>query len=184
MDQLPLSITVDIALLAIFLSFVTGLKYAVSNDFVRTRFIMTSFFIFIVMTLSVSFWQYTGATLPFTVPAMLLGIYLGYKLGVTTERQKLHEEGLRYYMAHFAHIHFEDLQSLSWWSVINFYTVMGGLLLINLLGLSTVIFRGAQNWAIFTSAIGAFLLGTIVPYIIHLWSIRTAHTKSSTARER
>jgi len=94
---------------------------------------------------------------------------------VRTAEEKLHAQGLRYYMKHFAHIHAFDLQNLTWWSVINFYTVMGGLLMINLVGLSNVIFDGAEGWAIATSAVGAFLIGTIIPYLFHLWSIR-AHT--------
>jgi hypothetical protein len=171
MDQLPASITLDIALLAVFLSFITALKYAIPSNFVRTRLIMTSFFCFIVLTLSISFWHYAMATLPYTVPAWAVGLLLGYALGVTTERQKLASQGVQYYMEHFAHIHFSDIKNLTWWSVVNFYSVMGGLLLINLVGLSTVIFKDVEPLAIATCVVGAFLLGTILPYLAHLWTI-------------
>lgn len=183
MDQLPLSITASIALLTLFLCFAVGLKYAVLGNFERTRLVMTSFFFFIVLTLTISFWQYRAASLPYTIPAALLGMALGYALGVRTEQQKLKTHGIRHYMRHFAHVHFNDFKSLNWWSVINFYSVAGGLLLINLIGLSTVIFGGDQQSAVRTSMVGAFLLGTIVPYLFHLWSIKAPHHTRSTTSE-
>jgi uncharacterized protein YneF (UPF0154 family) len=183
MDQLPISITLVIALLTIFLCFTVGIKYAVKGNFMRTRLIMTSFFFFIVATLTISFWDYRMASLPYTVPAALVGIVLGYVLAVRTEQKKLKSHGIEHYMEHFAHVHFHDFASLNWWSFINFYTVMGGLLLINLVGLSTVIFGGDGQSAIRTSMVGAFLLGTIVPYLIHLWSIKAPHHASSTTNE-
>jgi hypothetical protein len=76
MEQLPGSITITVLLLTIFLSFITALKYAVANDFMRKRLIMTSFFFFIIATLTVSFWEYALATLPFTIPACLIGALL------------------------------------------------------------------------------------------------------------
>ncbi len=115
MNQLPVSITVTVAVLTIFLCFITALKYAVPNNFVRTRLIMTSFFFFIVTTLTISFWQFALATLPYTIPVFLIGCVLGYVLGVQTERQKLNAQGLDYYMQHFAHIHVHDIKSLTWW---------------------------------------------------------------------
>ncbi len=171
MNELPLSVIVVLAVLTLFLSYTLVLKYAVQNRFVRTRLVMTSFFCFIVVTLTVSFWQYTLATLPFTIPATLGGIVVGYVVGVREAERKLAMQGLNYYMEHFAHVHLDDVAEFNWWSLINFYSVMGGLLLINLVGLSNVIFGGAEKWAILTSVVGAFLLGTIVPYLIHLWSI-------------
>ena len=74
-------------------------------------------------------------------------------------------------MEHFAHIHLGDIAQLQWWALINFYTVMAALLLINLVGLSTVIFEGRESWALATCAVGAFLLGSIAPYLAHLWSL-------------
>lgn len=172
MSLLPTSITIVIALLAVFLIFATGLKYVVVDNFSRTRLIMSSFFIFIVATLSISFWPLAATTLPYSTPAALAGILLGYLLGVQTEKQKLRMQGIRTYMQHFAHIHIKDVESLQWWSVINFYSVGGALVLINLVGASNVLFNGARLWAIITSAVGAFLLGTIVPYLIYLWNIK------------
>lgn len=183
MEQLPNSITITILVLTIFLSFITALKYMVKNDFVRTRMIMTSFFFFIIATLSISFSQYTLATLPFTIPAFGVGALIGYLVGVRTAEARLKAEGLAHYTKHFAHVHIDELQHLTWWSVINFYSVMSALVLINLVGLSTVIFHQAESWAIMTSGVGAFLLGTIAPYLLHLWSINAAQKKSRTTRE-
>ena len=179
MDLLPASIIIVIALLALFLIFITGLKYVVVDQFARTRLIMSSFFIFIVATLSISFWPLAAATLPYSIPALLVGVLIGYVLGVRTEKQKLRMQGMRRYMEHFAHIHIKDFESLEWWSVINFYSVMGGLVLINLVGASNVLFNGAEAWAILTSAFGAFLLGTIVPYLVYLWSLPAGRQVSS-----
>jgi hypothetical protein len=175
MNQLPASITIVVALLAIFLVFITSLKYSGWSNFSRTRAMMTSFFFFIVATLTISFLPFAMDTFPYSAPAFLVGLLIGYLFGVTTEQQKLRAQGLQHYMQHFAHIHVDDFRHLTWWSVINFYSVMGGLLLINLVGLSTVIFHGSEIWAILTSAAGAFLLGTIVPYLIHLWSVNASH---------
>ena len=183
MDQLPFSIILVIALLTVFLCFVVGLKYIEISNFMRTRLTMTAFFFFIVGTLTISFWGYRTESLPYTVPAALAGILLGYLLGVRTEQQKLRTRGLEHYMEHFSHVHLYDITSLNWWSVINFYTVMGGLLLINLVGLSTVLFSGDAQSAIRTAMVGAFLLGTIVPYLVHLWSIKAPHHTKRTTSE-
>jgi hypothetical protein len=139
---------------------------------------MSFFFIFIVATLSISFWDLAFMTLPYTIPALGIGILAGYVLGVRTERQKLAMQGLEHYMEHFAHIHLHDFRSFTWWSFINFYSVMGGLFLMNLVGLSNVIFSGVEMWAIATSVFGAFLIGTIVPYLAHLWSINVSDQRS------
>ncbi len=184
MDQLPLSITVTIAILTLFLIFVSALKFVVEDYFTRTRLMMTSFFFFIVTTLTISFWPFFFATLPFTIPAFLGGAALGYVVGVRAAEKRLKTEGLAHYMKHFAHVHFRDIEHFNWWSFVNFYTVMSALALINLVGLSTVIFRGAENWAIVTSTVGALLLGSIAPYITHLWSIRTRQKRSSTTSEK
>jgi hypothetical protein len=175
MNQLPVSITVNVAVLAIFLVFITSLKYSGWNYFSRTRAMMTAFFFFIMATLTISFLPFAMDTFPYSAPAFVAGLLVGYLFGVTTEQQKLRAQGVQYYMQHFAHIHVEDIKQLTWWSIINFYSVMGGLLLINLVGLSTVIFHGSETWAILTSVAGAFLLGTIVPYLIHLWSVSAKH---------
>lgn len=166
------TIIFSLAILVLFLSYITGLKYVIENHFVRTRLIMTSFLVFVVITLTASFWRYTLDSLPFTVPALAVGAFIGYVIGVRAERAKLDAVGIQYYLEHFAHIHVSDLKALSWWSIINFYSVMGGLVLINLVGLSTVIFAGRESLAIATCAVGAFLVGTLVPYIVHLWSVK------------
>lgn len=184
MEPLPTSILLVVATLTIFLCFITGVKYGVQNKFIRRRIIMTSFFFFIVTTLSVSFWPYALATLPFTIPAALIGALIGHLVGVRTAQEKLSAQGAAHYMEHFAHIHISEFRALTWWSVINFYSIMGALVLINLVGLSTVIFSQAQEWAIATSVVGAFLLGTIAPYLVHLWSINTTHKSNTTISEK
>ncbi|HVV14960.1 MAG TPA: hypothetical protein VHD55_00960 [Candidatus Paceibacterota bacterium] len=183
MEQLPNSITITVAALTVFLSIITALKYAIEDEFTRTRLIMTLFFLFIVATITISFWKYTLDTLPFTIPAWLLGALIGYLLGVRTEQAKLQAQGLTHYVQHFAHIHPTDFKKFTWWSVINFYSVMGALLLINLVGFSTVLYREVEPLAIATSVVGAFLLGTIAPYLLHLWSIKAPHAKRRTASE-
>ncbi|MDO8624173.1 MAG: hypothetical protein Q7R54_02345 [bacterium] len=184
MTSLPPSIIIVLALLTVFLSLSVGLRYAIRSQFVRTRLIMTLFFFFIIGILTISFWRSALLTLPYTVPAVLFGALVGYLLGVRTERKKLTAQGLAHYMEHFAHIHFHDIRSLTWWSFINFYSVMGALVLINLVGLSNVIFLGAEAGVIATSMFGAFLIGTIIPYLAHLWSIRARHQPSNTTSER
>jgi hypothetical protein len=183
MQTLPGSITLTIVLLTVFLVFISALKYTALTDFMRTRLIMTSFFFFIVATLTISFWHYALATLPYTVPAWFLGALVGYFVGVRTAQEKLSEQGLSYYTRHFAHVHLHEFKSFTWWSIVNFYSVMGALVLINFVGFSTVLFAGTQSLAIATSCVGAFLLGTIAPYLLHLWSIRTIQNPKSTTSE-
>lgn len=171
MEQLPMSVITVVAALTLFLTFITALKYGVRDNFTRTRLIMSAFFLFIVATLTTSYWPFFFATLPYTIPAGLVGVAIGYLIGVRAAQQKMNAQGVGHYIEHFAHIHSHELQNLSWWSVINFYSVMGALLLINLVGLTTVILHNLKPMALATSAFGAFLIGTIVPYLIHLWSL-------------
>src|SRR6185312_10799789 len=119
MTELPNSITLTIALLTVFLCFIVAINYAVPDNFRRTRLSMTSFFFFIVVTLTISFWQYTLATLPFTVPAFAVGALIGYVIGVRTAEKRLNAEGTAHYMEHFMHIHTRELKKLTWWSLIN-----------------------------------------------------------------
>lgn len=173
------TIIIAILVLTLFLTYITGLKYAVTDTFTRTRLNMTSFFLFIVATLTISFWPYALASVPYTAPAALLGVIIGYVVGVREAERKLMMLGLNNYLEHFAHIHIKDLKELRWWSIVNFYSVMGALLLINLVGFSNVILKGKESWVITTCAVGAFLLGTIVPYLLHLWSIKYRQKKRS-----
>lgn len=183
MESLYISTTVGIAALAAFLIYLTVLKYAVENNFVRTRLIMTGFFCFIVLTLTVAFWRYTLPSLWFSIPALVFGMLVGHFVGVRTAEERLMLEGAERYMEHFAHIHFADVKKLEWWSLINFYSIAGALVIINLLGLSVVIFDGGKSWALLTCGVGAFLLGTMAPYLIHLWSISKAQNAKSTMSE-
>jgi hypothetical protein len=168
--QLPGAIVLAIAVLAIFLSYLVVIKYTVRENFHHTRLQMAALFFFIVATLSISFWQYAADTLPYTIPAFIAGIILGYLIGVRGAEERLKKEGHEHYREHFAHVHVQGLSELTWWSVINFYTVMGALVLINLIGFSTVLVQ-SEALAIGTSAVGALLLGTIAPYLLHLWAI-------------
>ena len=158
--DLPVSIIITVALLTVFLSVLTALKYVVRSNFVRTRAIMTLFFFFIVATLTVSYSEFFFLTLPYTIPAGLVGAVVGYLVGVRAAKKKLNTQGLAHYMENFDHIHIHEIKGLNWWSLINFYTVMGALLLINLVGLTTVIFHNTKPLTLMTSAVGAFLIGT------------------------
>lgn len=184
MEALPVSIIIVIAVLTVFLSFITALKYAVEDDFTRMRLIMSAFFVFIVTTLTVSYWEFFFDTLPYTVPAGLAGVVVGYLVGVREAERRLAAEGLAHYVKHFAHIHLDDLASLNWWSLVNFYSVVSALALINLVGLTTVIFHNLKPMTLATSAFGAFLIGSIIPYLIHLWSIKTRHKARSTTSDQ
>ena len=183
MEQLPSSITISIALLTGFLIFISGVKLGVSDDFTRTRLMMTSFFFFIVATLTISFWPFFFTTLPYTIPAFLAGATGGYFVGVRAAEARIKMEGLVHYMRHFAHVHTDDIQHLNWWSFINFYTVMSALVLINFVGFSTVFFPEVEMFAIISSTVGAGLLGSIAPYLAHLWSIKSKQKSSKTTRE-
>ena len=169
--SLPGAIVLAIAVLAVFLSYLVVLKYTVRENFHRTRLSMTSFFFFIIVTLTLSFWQYTLATLPYTIPAFAIGLVLGYLVGVRGAEERLKKEGHEHYREHFAHIHVRGAGDIPWWSVINFYTIMGALVLINLVGFSTVLVP-SESLAIGTSSVGALLLGSIVPYLGHLWALK------------
>lgn len=172
-------ITVAIALLALFLISITASRYAIKDNFIRTRFIMSALFVFIVLMLSISFWPFALMTLPYAVPAMLLGIALGYLIGVRTERQKLVTQGIEDYMERFALIEREDIKKLTWWSLINFYSIMCGLVLINLIGFTNVILQGSPFFIIATSVVGASFIGSIIPYLAHLWTLpRTRRARS------
>jgi len=166
------TITITIAALAAFLVYLTVLTYAVADDFYRARLVMTSFFVFIIFTLTLAFWPYRYSSLPFAGTAFVIGVMLGYYIGVRAAKQRLTMEGLTHYIEHATHVHSKDLTSLKWWSVINFYTIMGALLIINLVGLSMVWLKGNDMLAITTCVLGAFGVGTLAPYLSHLWSLR------------
>jgi|GEM_PF-1661236 len=183
MESLSLVIVAAIAILTVFLCVITVLKYAIASRFVRTRLSMTLFFCFIVATLTLSFWPYALASLVFTVPAALLGALVGHMVGVRAAKERLVLEGAEHYVEHFAHIHVTDVSKMQWWTLINFYSVAGALLLINFVGLSTVIYSGSKSWAMTTCVFGAFLIGSVVPYLIHLWSIKAPQKRSSTTSE-
>jgi hypothetical protein len=164
-------IIADLALLALFLISVAASRYAIQSNFARTRFVMTALFFYIIISLSISYWSLALQTFPFSIPAFVIGIILGEVVGVRTERQKIFMHGLEHYMERFAHISHRDLANFTWWSFINFYSISCVLVLINLIGFTTVILDRSAPLAILTSVIGAALIGSILPYLAHLWSI-------------
>jgi hypothetical protein len=166
-----LAIIVVTALLALFLISITVFKYAIHNNFMRTRLTMSALFIFIVLVLSISFWPSAMITFPYTIPAFICGLILGHLIGVRTEQQKLAMNGVEHYMEHFAHINPADLQNLTWWSFINYYSIMCGLILINLVGFTNIILNGSLVFVVVSSVVGAALIGSIVPYLFHLWTV-------------
>jgi hypothetical protein len=173
MYQLPPSIIITIAVLTVFLSSIIVLKYAVEDNFTRTRLMMTAFFFFIVTTLTLSFWEFFFATLPYTIPAGIAGVVAGFLIGVPAAEERLKKEGLSRYQQDFAHIEVKGVRGFQWWGIVNFYTATASLVLINLVGLTTVLLHNLEPMAILTSVFGAFLIGSIIPYLFHLWGIRT-----------
>lgn len=166
------AITLVIAILAAFLISIAAAKYAIRDNFVRTRFIMSALFVFIVSTLSISFLPFAALTFPYALPGFLVGIILGQAIGVRTEQQKIVEHGIEHYMERFAHISHEDVRRLTWWSIVNFYSIMCGLVLINLIGFTNIILHGQHtSFIIGTSIVGALFVGSIFPYLVHLWAI-------------
>lgn len=171
--HLPPSIILTIAVLTAFFIFIVAVKFAIEDDFKRTRLTMTAFFFFIVATLTICFKEYFVATLPYTVPAGGIGIIFGYLVGVPAAEARLKKEGLAKYLQDFADIESRGMRGIHWWTFLNFYTVLTALMLINLVGLTTVLLHNLEPMALATSAFGAFMIGTIVPYLYHLWTIKT-----------
>jgi hypothetical protein len=179
-QSLPPSIITIVAVLTAFFIFIVALKFAVEDNFSRTRLTMTAFFFFIVATLTISYYEYFFATLPFTIPAGIIGIIAGYLLGVPAAEERLKKEGLRRYRQDFAHVETAGIKGFAWWSILNYYTIMSTLVLINLVGLTTVLLHNLKPMALLTSAFGAFMIGSIIPYHIHLWTIKTKQNASNT----
>jgi len=173
MYHLPASIILTIAVLTVFFIFIVAVNFAIEDNFSRTRLVMTAFFLFIVATLTICFKEFFVATLPYTVPAGLVGVIVGFFIGVPAAESRLKKEGLRRYRQDFAQIEVSGIRGFKWWTVINFYTVLATLVLINLVGLTTVLLHNLKPMALLTSAFGAFLIGTTVPYLYHLWTIKT-----------
>lgn len=173
------AITLMLALLAAFLVSITIAKYAFVHRFTRIRFVMSALFIYIVATLTVSFWNVALATLPYTIPVFFIGMYLGHRIGVGAEEQKISMMGIDSYMQRFAHITHHDIRRLNWWSFINFYSIMCGLVIINLVGLTTILLDSSSRSVIFTSIIGAAFIGSIVPYLTHLWLLPYKHRRAA-----
>jgi hypothetical protein len=171
--RLPPSIILTLAVLTAFFIFIVFAKFAVEDDFKRTRLVMTAFFFFIVATLTICFREYFVATLPYTVPAGLIGVVIGFFVGVPAAESRLKKEGLARYRQDFSELEASGVRGFKWWSIINFYTVLTTLALINLVGLTTVLLHNLEPMALATSAFGAFLIGTIFPYLYHLWSIKS-----------
>lgn len=178
------AVILALALLALFLISLTIAKYAIPDNFTRTRVIMSALFLFIVMTLTVSFGSFAMLTLPYVVPAFVAGAFLGHIVGVRADRQKLMVQGLERYMEHFAHISHEDVKNFTWWSFVNFYSIMASLVLINLVGLTNVILKGSPALVIATSVVGAAFIGSIVPYLVHLWTLPRAERQVRQGRSR
>lgn len=165
--------TFSIALITTFLIAATAIKYGMEKStFQRNRAIMTLFMVFITITLGISFPQYLTSSLVYVISSLIVGMIIGHAVGVEAAKKKLTVQGMEYYMEHFAHIHIHDVKKMTWWSVINFYTVMIALFMINLIGLSTVIYK-TEIWAVISLCAGALLLGTLLPYILHLWTLKS-----------
>jgi hypothetical protein len=173
MSSLPPSIILNIAILTVFFIFIVAVKFAVEDDFKRTRLIMSAFFFFIVATLTICFSEYFFATLPYTIPAGIVGVVVGFFIGVPAAESRLKKEGLARYKHDFAEVEIKGVKGFQWWTLLNFYTILTTLALINLVGLTTVLLHNLKPMALVMSAFGAFLIGSIIPYLWHLWTIKS-----------
>src|SRR4051794_29309578 len=132
-------IIIDLALLAAFLISIVVAKYAILDNFTRTRFTMSALFLYIVISLTNTYWYFAFITLPYTIPAFFVGAILGHIVGVRTEQQKLTMQGVEQYMERFAIISADDVKGFTWWTFVNFYSVTAALILINLIGFTSVL---------------------------------------------
>ncbi|MDE2071669.1 MAG: hypothetical protein KGI70_02995 [Patescibacteria group bacterium] len=169
--QLPVEIFGALGALTAFLVFVAASQYAVHSTFARTRLVMTCFFFYVVATLTISFWPYAFVSAPYSIAAFAAGLLIGHLVAVREAQRRLMALGLEHYLEHSIHVRFKDLEDLRWWALINFYSVGAALVLINFIGLSTVL-APTTPLVLVTCAVGAFLVGTLVPYLVHLWSLR------------
>jgi len=163
------TIVIDLAFLAAFLISIVIAKYSIATEFGRTRFIMSALFLYIVASLTNTYWRFALMTLPYTIPAGLIGILLGYLAGVRTERRKLMMQGAERYIERFARISKDEVATFTWWTFINFYSITAALILINFIGFTSVLMHSSKGLINATSVVGASLIGSIIPYLIHLW---------------
>src|SRR3569623_318091 len=172
MYALPSSIIITIADLTVLFIAIVALKFAVEDDISRTRLTMSAFFLFIVVTLTLCFKDFFFATLPYSIPAGIVGVILGVFIGLPAAQERLKKEGLSRYRQDFASLEARGVRGVHWWTFLNFYTVITALVLINLVGLTTVLLHNLKPMALVTSAFGAFLIGSILPYLWHLWTLK------------
>lgn len=172
MDTNIIAVVTALAALVIFLCLVTVLKYAIRGNFTRTRIIMTALLFFLVAVVLLAFGPYIteSATTMFT--AFLLGLFIGERAGVRPAQRKIATDGVQHYIEHYVTDNKDEIKTLTWWSIVNFYAILCALIMMNLIGLSRILFEGHTTIAIGVVAFGAFLIGTILPYIIHLWRVR------------
>lgn len=172
MDTNIIAVMTALAALVIFLCLVVVLKYAIKGNFTRTRIILTLLLGFLVAVVLLAFWQHIAASATTMLTAFLLGVLIGERGGVRPAQRKIATEGVRYYMEEFVHTSKEELKAFTWWSIVNFYAIMCALIMMNLVGLSRILFDGNMYLATGVVAFGAFLIGVTLPYVIHLWRVR------------
>jgi hypothetical protein len=171
MDTNIIAVVTALAALVIFLCLVTVLKYAIRGNFTRTRVILTLLLVFLVAVVLLAFWQYIAASATTMFTTFLLGILVGERAGVRPAQRKIAIDGVQHYMEHYITSNKDEIKTLTWWGLVNFYAIMCALIMMNLIGLSRILFEGNRELAIAVVALGTFLIGTIVPYIIHLWRV-------------
>lgn len=167
-------VIISIGLLSAYFFFLLLMRHAVRNHFLITRFTITAFIVYMFATLIVVYWTPMMDNAVQGSVAFLAGLVLGRFMAVTVERRKIAEEGLSNYLEHYLHIHIKSLENLEWWSIVNVHTVIVTLIFIDLLGLNRTVYDSAPA-TLFIVVLALFLVGTVIPYAVHLWTIKASH---------
>lgn len=165
---------ITVGLISTYLLSLLYAKHTVRSSFMLTRVTVSAFVVTMFTVLFIVYWQYVVDYAVSASFALLAGTLVGHFLAVEVERHKISERGLAHYVEHYLHVHVKTLDNLEWWSVVNVHTIIVTLLLVNIIGLNELIFDSPE-WTRFIIVASNFLIGTTIPYLIHLWTIKPPH---------
>jgi hypothetical protein len=166
-----------VGFLSAYLFFLLLMKHRTRSSFALTRITLTSFVVFAFLTLFVVYWRFVIDEAVWASIALLAGTFVGRFLAVEASQKRIAEEGLGNYFEHYLHIHIKSLHKVEWYSLVNVHTIIVALVLINMLGLNELIFESPE-WTRFSIVFANFLVGTCIPYMIHLWTLKAPHAKA------